>query len=272
VSPRLRLPYKNFDKVGVPALPSGWTATSTLGSPDTWKTAITSEQGAIANPNPSLPNIVRTFADGASDSRLESPVFQIPNSTSAELKFKHGYQFVLTPRFGTPSAAVNGGVLEISINGGGFQDILAAGGSFTKGGYEGPILPSADNPLSGRQGWYGSTYLSFSGTYSYVETAVSLPASALGQAVKFRWRMGTSEQGQWRLDDVSLDAASVPAAPGTVEKVSGDNQSARVQTTYARPLQVRVVNASGQPVPGVSVNFTSSGGPFNLAFQNSGQL
>ncbi|MBL0129938.1 MAG: hypothetical protein IPP43_01460 [Chitinophagaceae bacterium] len=39
-------------------------------------------------------------------------------------------------------ADLDGGVLEISINGGAYQDILAAGGSFVAGGYSGDISAS----------------------------------------------------------------------------------------------------------------------------------
>jgi len=40
----------------------------------------------------------------------------------------------------------DGGVLEISINGGPFQDILAAGGAFLAGGYNRMISTGFSNP------------------------------------------------------------------------------------------------------------------------------
>ena len=40
----------------------------------------------------------------------------------------------------------DGGVLEISIGGGAFQDILAAGGTFGVGGYNGTISVNFGSP------------------------------------------------------------------------------------------------------------------------------
>ena len=42
----------------------------------------------------------------------------------------------------------DGGVLEISINGGAYQDIITAGGSFAAGGYTGVISTSFGNPIA----------------------------------------------------------------------------------------------------------------------------
>ena len=41
-------------------------------------------------------------------------------------------------------------MLEISIGGGAFQDILAAGGSFVTGGYNVTISTCCSNPIAGR--------------------------------------------------------------------------------------------------------------------------
>ena len=54
----------------------------------------------------------------------------------------------------SPTVGRDGMVLEISINGGAFQDILAAGGNFVSGGYTGRIL-FTDGPLVGRPAWTG---------------------------------------------------------------------------------------------------------------------
>jgi len=50
-----------------------------------------------------------------------------------------------------PTTGFDGMVLEISVNGGPFQDILAAGGSFVTGGYNRTISPSFNSPIAGRQ-------------------------------------------------------------------------------------------------------------------------
>ena len=49
----------------------------------------------------------------------------------------------------------DGLVLEISIAGGAFQDILAAGGTFASGGYNTTLPTTFSNPLGGRMAWTG---------------------------------------------------------------------------------------------------------------------
>ena len=52
----------------------------------------------------------------------------------------------------TESTGLDGMVLEISINGGGFADILSAGGSFVSGGYTHTISTSFGSQIAGRHG------------------------------------------------------------------------------------------------------------------------
>ena len=75
-------------------------------------------------------------------------------------------------------------MLEISIGGGAFTDIITAGGSFVTGGYTGTISTGFSNPLAGRPAW-GDTSAGF------ITTTVNLPAAAAGQNVVLRWRMGS---------------------------------------------------------------------------------
>ena len=50
------------------------------------------------------------------------------------------------------------GVLEVSYDGGlTFQDVLAAGGTFYLGGYNGTINSCCCNPIAGRQAWTGNS-------------------------------------------------------------------------------------------------------------------
>ena len=121
--------------------------------------------------------------------RLESPAFQV-TTASAQLTSRNNY---------ATEAGFDGGVLEISINGGTFQDILAAGGSFVSGGYNRTLSTGFSNPLPGRQAWSGSSG-------GYITTVVNLPAAAVGN-VQFRWRMGSdSSVGAtgWRVDSIQV--------------------------------------------------------------------
>jgi hypothetical protein len=160
---------ENFDEVTAPALPIGWSATTLAdctGS-NPWVTSTTT-------PN-SAPNSAFVTAPGCmSDEVLISKYYSI-TSTTAQLTFlrKHGLEY-----------GWDGLVLEISIDGGSFIDILDAGATFSVGGYT-TTLSSSSNPIGGRQAWTGST------SNLFVTTTVNLPASIAGTIVVFRWRRGT---------------------------------------------------------------------------------
>ena len=82
-----------------------------------------------------------------SDKRLDSP--SIPIATgAAQLTFRNNYYTETT---------FDGGVLEISIDGGSFQDIRVAGGSLVVGTYSGTLQTGLGNPLSGRLAWTGNS-------------------------------------------------------------------------------------------------------------------
>ena len=117
-----------------PALPPGWLATDTLGPPPFW---ATSDSGVPSPPADSSPN--SAFVDDPdviSDKRLDSPNLLPPEPGLQwrRLTFRHNFNFDASN--GEPTVGFDGGVLEISFDGGNtFQDILAAGGTFVQGGY-----------------------------------------------------------------------------------------------------------------------------------------
>jgi len=177
---------QNFDGVAAPQLPAGWT-TSTTGTQNlqflTGVGTFVSAPNHVATNNPAT----------AGSSQLTSPPILIGNN-AVRLIFQHYYQT-------EPDPGYDGGVLEISIAGGAFQDILAAGGIFVTGGYI--QLLNADalgNPLLGRQVWTGNSG-------GYIPTQVNLPASVLNQSIRFRWRYGTDEiagGNGWRIDNIQV--------------------------------------------------------------------
>ena len=99
----------------VPAVtvPAGWTAfLSGATPPPAW--ATTTAAGFFV----SAPNGVATgSAATVSESRLTSATLAVPPGLSARLSFQNFYNL---------ESGFDGGVLEISIGGGAFQDILAA--------------------------------------------------------------------------------------------------------------------------------------------------
>jgi len=156
---------QRFDTVTAPALPSGWTTSTLSGASNPWVTSA-------ATSSDSMPNhaFVRSLAT-TSDSALVSPPIVLPAGPS-QVSFRHLYNF---------HAGYDGGVLEISIGGGAFTDIVAAGGTFATGGYDGTIINCCSQPLANRQAWT-------SNTPHYVTTIVNMPGAAAGQSVQLRWR------------------------------------------------------------------------------------
>ncbi len=178
---------QNFDGVAVPALPAGW-ATNASGGQTAWVTTTaasdTSPNSAFA-PDPASVGV----------SELMSPVVPVV-STSAKLTFRHNYNL----EYANSSVGYDGGVLEISIGGGAFADIITAGGSFVTGGYDHTISSSYGSAIGGRQAWSGISS-------GFITSTVTLPASAAGQNVQFKWRCASdnsvSKPG-WYVDSVSL--------------------------------------------------------------------
>ncbi len=174
---------ENFDGVVAPALPAGWTTTTLLGTVNPWTTNLTTPDTA--------PN--RAFAANpstVSDNVLVSTAIAVPAGASV-LSFRNHYN---------TEAGFDGGVLEISISGGAYADILAAGGSFTSGGYTGPLGAAGGNPIGGRQAWNGNSG-------GYITTTVAMPPAAAGQNVTLRWRMGTDSiigATGWAVDSISF--------------------------------------------------------------------
>lgn len=182
---RLMAGFENFDGVTAPALPSGWVQTAT-GS-NTWRT--------VSNSSDSAPNHAFVAnVDSTSESILTSVSFLLSASTPI-LQFQNSY---------STETDFDGGVLELSINGGSFTDIVAAGGSFISGGYVSTLSTGGGNPIEGRAAWHGNSN-------GYITTAINFPATAINQNVVLRWRFGTdSSVGAigWRIDTITLEAVN----------------------------------------------------------------
>ena len=184
---------ENFDGVAAPGLPAGWTAAPTLGSTNFASVTFLSDTAPssvfVADPS---------SAAGAAD--FTSPSLPI-TSSAATVSFRH--------RFDTETAW-DGGVLELSIGGGAFADILTAGGRFLAGGYNGTMAAVSSggtyvaNPLGGKSGWTGNSG-------GFMTTSIQLPVTAGGQSVRLRWRFGADSNGVgsgpnpgWYIDTVKV--------------------------------------------------------------------
>ena len=186
---------ESFDGVAAPFLPAGWRTTLVIGplGARPWRTVA-------ANPHTEPNSVFTPDAGEIRDSVLDSPPIPIV-SAHAQLRFQNRYDFEL---------AQDGGVLEISIGGGDFLDIEAAGGTFTEGAYNGTISEDFGSPIGGRFAWTGRTP-------TFVPTTVNLPPGVAGQSVVLRWRVATDRGlgavGQW-IDTVSVTGsdACLPGA------------------------------------------------------------
>jgi hypothetical protein len=107
----------------------------------------------------------------------------------------------------------DGMVLEISINGGAFQDITAGGGSFTSGGYNGTISTAFGSPIAGRPAWSGLSG-GTSAAPTYITTIANLAPAAAGQNVQLKWRAATDSSvtatgaAGVRVDTISVSSTS----------------------------------------------------------------
>ena len=185
---------ENFDDVSPPTLPSDWLATNVLGPPPLW---VTSNNGVPAPPADTPPNAA-LIDDPAvsSDKRLDSFHFPLA-AASVQLTYRHNFNLEASDV--DPNIGFDGGVLEISFDGGNtFQDILAAGGSFISGGYNRTIATDRGSPIAGRQAWSGNSL-------GFITTVVNLPYIPAGG--RLRWRLATDNSGSgegWRVDTVSF--------------------------------------------------------------------
>jgi hypothetical protein len=182
-----------FDRQNGTRLPEGWTSTST-GAARPWIVSTARSVSVRSSMFSADPNQVGLNV-------VESPPIRI-TSRDARLTFHNWYDFETTF---LRNRLYDGSVLEISIDGDPWQDILAAGGSFEMGGYDGIIDACCQNPLAGHMGWSGRS--GPNQTSEFITSSVQLPSSVAGHSVRFRWRVGTDigtfRDGQY-IDDVEV--------------------------------------------------------------------
>ncbi|HEX3720013.1 MAG TPA: protease pro-enzyme activation domain-containing protein [Verrucomicrobiae bacterium] len=187
---------ENFDELTATALPTNWS-TSISGSQVDW---VTTAASADTPPNSAF----ATDATTAGVACLVSPSISIL-TTNAQLTFRQNYNLesASVHHFsGNVTTYYDGGVLDIQINDGGFEDILSAGGSFVNGGYVGTLYTGSGNPLAGRQAWSGNSG-------GWTTTTVTLPAKAVGQTIQLRWDCATdtgnsSSVAGWYVDTIFI--------------------------------------------------------------------
>ncbi len=228
---------ENFDNVTAPSLPEGWTAEAISGGIN----FVLSSNTPDTPPNAMFALDPLTVGGGTD---LTSPPVSVTSST-ATLTFRNNYH---------TEAGWDGGVLEISIAGDGYKDILAAGGSFIQNGYNSVIGAGRNNPIASRAGWSGNSN-------GYITTIVQLPASANGRIVHLRWRFGADDNTAatgWFIDTISLSGAGFVKS-FACSLPTGENKvsvSGRIITPEGAGLRNATVSLSGPD--GVLRRITSS--------------
>lgn len=141
-------------------------------------------------------------------------------TTGAILQFRNWYELETTF---LRNRLYDGSVLEIKIGDGAWADIEAAGGVFLSGGYDGVIDACCSNPLAGRRGWSGRS--GPNSVSEFITSRVRLPASAAGNSVRLRWRIGTDigtfRTGQF-IDDLVVTDGSVCDCVATARRAPFD--------------------------------------------------
>lgn len=132
-----------------------------------------------------------------SDQRLVSPAIVLPAASEQPLSFSFWQKYA----FENSSTCYDGGVLEISTNGGTTWTQVPASQLLTTP-YNGTIYSGYGNPLGGNPGWCGQM--------DWSRTVVNLNSYA-GQTVQFRIRLGSdSSVGStgWFVDDARIQSCS----------------------------------------------------------------
>ncbi len=160
-----------------------------------------------------------------SDERLESPTLTISPSGTLKIEFDHSYSL---------DGSYDGGVVEMSRNGGGWTDI-------GESAYTGTLYSDTGNPLAGRRAF----------TYSSAPAHVTLlPTVAAGDVVRIRFRLGTDTLiggSGWDLD--TLTFTGILETP--FDEVVGDSGCVKATTT-------RLATSRNPAMVGTTVTLTGT--------------
>ena len=153
------------------------------------------------------------------DISLVTPTVTVADAGEFAIEFEHYYEFELgDPNDATDLNAWDGGVMEISIDGGDWTDVTAAGGTFLTG-YNGTII--GFNPVLGdREGFIGL----IDSRWIAPEALTFADGVLNGKEVKFRFRIGSDGSVAawgWNIDNVAFTNATNATPFGSLMPDSG---------------------------------------------------
>ena len=173
------------------SLPAGWTqSVSGTGSP--WVVSTTRFNTAPRSMfSPSVsPN---------GEALLVSPAITI-GPQGGKLEFQHQYDL---------ESRSDGGVVEASLDGGSWFDLLNSAATVEAGDYTNTIRSNSSSTLRGREVWTGTIA-------NFTTTRVALPVVWSGQQIVFRWRLVHNSANTltgWNVDDVKFSSTTFSADP-----------------------------------------------------------
>jgi len=133
-----------------------------------------------------------------SDTTLESPALTVGTTAPFVIQLDHRFGFEADSST-SPPTFFDGGMIEISRNGGPWEDISA----FSAPGYGGKLFIGSDNPLGGRQAFVGRN-ASFP---ARDHLTLNLGMAFAGQTVRIRFRIGTDAASGdigWEIDNIAF--------------------------------------------------------------------
>jgi hypothetical protein len=234
--------FQNFDSVTAPALPANWAQATTGAVSSFWQTF---SSGGVGNTG----HVFITGQSAVSDTSLTSPTVAI-HTANTQLKFQHAFNLDAEGQ-----QYYDGGMLEISIGGGAFNDIIAAGGAFVQGGYNGSVSPGGDTLTPNRSCWGGNSN-------GFMTTTVNLPASAVGQNVQLRWRFSSDNiiaSSGWGLDSIELNDTD-PDDQISEASVVALNTTVTNTIVHGRDVDMYAFDVTAGQTVAFDLDFAASGG------------
>ncbi|CAK0752726.1 extracellular elastinolytic metalloproteinase [Gammaproteobacteria bacterium] len=183
--------------------------------------------------------------DTPTDASLISPVIKV-GTQPFSVKFDTAFQFEIDTDDG-PGFSFDGGVVEVKIGSGRWQDVLAAGGSFTRGGYNTQVIAFAPNyDVAGACAGFGG----FSA--GLTPQTISFGTALAGRSVRLRFRAatdsGTGELG-WLVDNIRVvGATNLPFSEVVADTATCVNRPPYVRVPAVFSTPERLAGQSDQAI------------------------